>query len=111
MSGRPAATGVGLHASLRGSGTLELLITDRRLALLQVGKRRFTEDPDGGRTLTTEYTQRWTCKRAEVASVRRRGRLTGRGRVEFTFRDGSAASLVFGLVFVRAANRVLAELG
>jgi hypothetical protein len=108
--GLPGSHGAGLHAALADADGI--LVTDSHLVVLVGGTPAMVDDPTrpGRRTSSRPYRAAWTCPRGTVVAARRRGRLTGRGRVELYFDDRSMCAVMTGLVGTSGARRLLAAL-
>ncbi|MVA76397.1 hypothetical protein GC722_10230 [Auraticoccus sp. F435] len=91
LLGWPGCRAQQLAAAVRRTTQSQLLVTDRRLAVLD----------------TTDFTLLWDCPRADVLRVRRRGRLGQAGRVVLQLADGSALALVLGTLGTGRARRLV----
>lgn len=90
LIGWPGCEAQQLSAVLMRPGTVELLLTDQRLVLLD-----------------TDWTVRWSYPRDRVRSIVHRWRLGQAGRVGVQLGDGSALALVLGVFSGARARRLL----
>jgi hypothetical protein len=102
--------GATLHSSLDVADGL--VVTDHTLVAVEAGDPRMVDDPDrpGRKISSRPYRSVWSCALTDVASARRAGRLTGRGRVEIFFHDQSMCAVMAGVVSTGAADRLVTAL-
>ncbi|MDQ2750266.1 MAG: hypothetical protein M3Y44_12195 [Actinomycetota bacterium] len=110
--GTPTSAGVSLFRTLVGGTALKLVLTDRRLLVVEGGKSSWIEDPNrpGKRKLAGEYRALADFPRGSLVAARRKGRLGARGRVELYFDDGSMVALMTGILLTAPARRILRTL-
>ena len=108
--GLRSSLGWALHAALSVGDAL--VVTDRRLVVVKGGALSTVDDSTrpGKRVSSRAYRSVWSCRRADLAAARRRGRLTGRGRVELYFADASLCAVTVGVLRTSGARRLLAAL-
>lgn len=87
------------RTTAREGGTLDLLVTDRRLLVVDVG------------TLSVPGAVLWSRERSQVVTIRRAARFGQAGRIWVVLADGSAVALMLGLLNPGPAKRVVAAWG
>lgn len=95
LIGWPGCEAQGLAAVIDGN---DLLLTDRRVLVVDL-------------TDAADPRVRWERDRMQVASVRRAPRLGQAGRIWVLFADGSATSLMLGILSPAGAKAVVAAWG
>lgn len=90
----------GFSRALAASATMHLVVTDRRL--LVVG--------DEGSLRSTPVRVHFGVDRRAVVRAERAPRLLQRGRIRFTFADGSWAMAMLGMIKTSAPKRLLEAL-
>ncbi len=99
-------------AAVRRAGHARMLVTDRRLLLLDQTGSGMRDNPaePGRRRVATDFAVLLDVPRASLASARPASKALQRGRLELLFSDGSTIAVMTGVLSTSPARRILSAL-